>query len=204
MATHSSILAWKTPWTEESGGLHSMGSQRVRHDWSNLALTYMIVMVNCGLRKAFSYLPVNPSPYWTSVWGCELHRCFWLTPVIWLFPLPPFFPLAAALSVCILEAHPLLICPPTHSSHHMRKDGCRKLVRGEFISSSLDVISESHSGQVLSLKGKILLHKKLWTHFKTVYIPPPPPPLAHCHLLSSPLPEPPGYLSPSLLWDPGG
>ena len=33
MATHSSILAWKIPWTEESGGLQSMGSKRVRHDW---------------------------------------------------------------------------------------------------------------------------------------------------------------------------
>ena len=32
MATHSSILACKTPWTEEPGGLQSMGSQRVRHD----------------------------------------------------------------------------------------------------------------------------------------------------------------------------
>ena len=32
MATHSSILAWEIPWTEEPGGLQSMGSQRVRHD----------------------------------------------------------------------------------------------------------------------------------------------------------------------------
>ena len=32
MATHSSILAWKTPWTEEPGGLQSKGSQRVAHD----------------------------------------------------------------------------------------------------------------------------------------------------------------------------
>ena len=32
MATHSSILAWKIPWTEESGDLQSMGSQRVGHD----------------------------------------------------------------------------------------------------------------------------------------------------------------------------
>ena len=31
MATHSSILAWSIPWTEESGGLQSMGSQRVGH-----------------------------------------------------------------------------------------------------------------------------------------------------------------------------
>ena len=32
MATHSSNLAWKIPWTEEPGGLQSMGSQRVGHD----------------------------------------------------------------------------------------------------------------------------------------------------------------------------
>ena len=32
MATHSKILAWKIPWTEEPGGLQSMGSQRVGHD----------------------------------------------------------------------------------------------------------------------------------------------------------------------------
>ena len=35
MATHSSILAWKIPWTEESGGLQSMGLQRVEHSWAN-------------------------------------------------------------------------------------------------------------------------------------------------------------------------
>ena len=32
MTTHSSILAWKIPWTEDPGGLQSMGSQRVGHD----------------------------------------------------------------------------------------------------------------------------------------------------------------------------
>ena len=32
MATHSSILAWEIPWTEQPGGLQSTGSQRVRHD----------------------------------------------------------------------------------------------------------------------------------------------------------------------------
>ena len=32
MVTHSSILAWRTPWTEETGGLQSMGLQRVRQD----------------------------------------------------------------------------------------------------------------------------------------------------------------------------
>ena len=32
MATHSSILAWEIPWSEESGRLQSMGFQRIRHD----------------------------------------------------------------------------------------------------------------------------------------------------------------------------
>ena len=42
MATHSSILVWRIPWTEEPGGLQSMGSQRVRHDWSNQACMHGI------------------------------------------------------------------------------------------------------------------------------------------------------------------
>ena len=37
MAPHSSTLAWKIPWMEGPGGLQSMGSQRVGHDWSDLA-----------------------------------------------------------------------------------------------------------------------------------------------------------------------
>ena len=37
MATHSSILAWKIPGTEESGGLLSMGPHRVGHNWRDLA-----------------------------------------------------------------------------------------------------------------------------------------------------------------------
>ena len=37
MATHSSVLAWEIPWTEETGGLQSMGLQRVGHNGSNLA-----------------------------------------------------------------------------------------------------------------------------------------------------------------------
>ena len=39
MATHSSTLAWKIPWTEEPGALQSIGSRRVKHDWSDLACT---------------------------------------------------------------------------------------------------------------------------------------------------------------------
>ena len=42
MATHSSTLAWKIPWTEEPGKLQSMGSQRIRHDWATNTFTLNI------------------------------------------------------------------------------------------------------------------------------------------------------------------
>ena len=44
MATHSNVLAWRIPGTEEPDGLLSVGSHRVGHDWSNLACEY-----NCFL-----------------------------------------------------------------------------------------------------------------------------------------------------------
>ena len=44
MTTHTSILSWRVPWTEEPDGLQSIGLQRVRHDGSNLA---------CIHRRAF-------------------------------------------------------------------------------------------------------------------------------------------------------
>ena len=44
MVTHSSILAWRIPWTEEPGGLQSMGSQKVGHDW----VTFTFKIFNLG------------------------------------------------------------------------------------------------------------------------------------------------------------
>ena len=42
MATHSSVPAWRIPWTEEPGRLWSTGLQRVRHDWSDSACMHVI------------------------------------------------------------------------------------------------------------------------------------------------------------------
>ena len=42
MATHSSVLAWRIPWTEQPGRLQSMGSQRLEHDRSDLAHTHAV------------------------------------------------------------------------------------------------------------------------------------------------------------------
>ena len=53
MATHSSILAWRTPWTEELGGLQSTGSQIVRHNRSSLALAQASIKKKKKLHGAF-------------------------------------------------------------------------------------------------------------------------------------------------------
>ena len=61
MATHSSILAWRIPWTEEPGRLQSMGSQRAGHDGA----TSVVVLVFWGTSKMFStvatpiYIPTS-------------------------------------------------------------------------------------------------------------------------------------------------
>ena len=56
MASHSSVLAWRIPGTGEPGGLRSMGSHRVRHDWSDwvvwlyiffFSLIYLLIFILC-------------------------------------------------------------------------------------------------------------------------------------------------------------
>ena len=62
-ATHSSTLAWRILWTEESGGLQSLGSQRVGYNWSNLA---------CSMhRHNFKDFIHLPSFFSTASW-CEV------------------------------------------------------------------------------------------------------------------------------------
>ena len=53
MATHSSILAWRSPWTKEPGRLQSMGSQRVRHEWvTSFSLEFHNVIIKTIRRTA--------------------------------------------------------------------------------------------------------------------------------------------------------
>ena len=56
-ATHSNILAWRVPWTEEPDGLQSVGSHRVRHDRSDLVHTHTHMRACMPLQR---HLPVSP------------------------------------------------------------------------------------------------------------------------------------------------
>ena len=72
MAPHSSTLAWKIPWTEEPGGLQSMESQRVRHDWA----TSLSLFTFMHWRRKWQPIPVflpGKSHGRGSLVGC----CLW-------------------------------------------------------------------------------------------------------------------------------
>ena len=69
MATHSSILAWRIPWTEKPGGLQSTGSQRVRHDWG-LHFTSLcwrsdsVYLPRLGHKSIFVWLGLLDCSFW--------------------------------------------------------------------------------------------------------------------------------------------
>ena len=81
MATHCSILAWRIPWTEEPGGLQSMGSQRARHNWATNANPCPLIWLPqfCHYPKGFVFF-FEPNPefrklyHWWKKWvgGWEL------------------------------------------------------------------------------------------------------------------------------------
>ena len=64
MATHSSILAWKIPGTEEPGGLPSMGSHRVGHDWATL-LSFSFLEGLVGLHRTIQLQLLQH--YWSGL-----------------------------------------------------------------------------------------------------------------------------------------
>ena len=67
MVPHSSTLAWKIPWMEESGRLQSMGSRRVGHDWAT-SLSLFILQCSC-LEN-----PRDGGAWWAAVYGVSQSR----------------------------------------------------------------------------------------------------------------------------------
>ena len=74
MATHPSILAWRIPWREEPGGLQSLRSQRVTHNW----------MTNTGL---FIYYQQNKAKHLNTEWDAQnALKCFHVHLFFYLLP----------------------------------------------------------------------------------------------------------------------
>ena len=76
MATHSSVLAWRIPGTVEPGGLSSLGSHRVGHDWSDLAVAAAVGNHLCNLYGTHwcRLQCINSWPFW-----------LWIMAVTWLY-----------------------------------------------------------------------------------------------------------------------
>ena len=72
VATHSSTLAWKIPWTEEPGGLQSMGSRRVGHDRATSLSLFTFLLWRRKWQSTPVFLP-GESQGWGSLVGC----CLW-------------------------------------------------------------------------------------------------------------------------------
>ena len=77
MATHSSTLAWKIPWTEEPGGLQSMGSLRVGYDWAT-SVYFSLSCVGEGngnpLQCSCLENPREGGAWWAAVYGVAQSR----------------------------------------------------------------------------------------------------------------------------------
>ena len=72
MASHSSTLNWKIPWAEEPGRLQSMGSLRVRHDWSTSLSLFTFMHWRRKWQPTPVFLPGESQGWWSLV-GC----CLW-------------------------------------------------------------------------------------------------------------------------------
>ena len=90
MATHSSVLAWRIPGTGEPGGLPSMGSRRVGHDWSDLAAAAAAAVSICESQTPNLSPPTPPFCFgnhkfvfyvwvcFSFVWVCLCHFCLFV------------------------------------------------------------------------------------------------------------------------------
>ena len=74
MAPHSNTLAWRIPWTEEPGGLQSMGSHRVGHELSNFTFTFHFHALEKEMATHSIFLPGEFQGQ-RSLLGCRLWGC---------------------------------------------------------------------------------------------------------------------------------
>jgi len=157
METHSTILAWRIPWTEEPGGLQSMGLQRVGHDWMT---EYAHTTPNTSLKKLFIWLLFAPG---FAAHGILLWHCCSVTkscPTLQLhglqharLPCPPLSPGVSSNS-CPLTCW----CHPTISSSTASFSFClqsfptsESFPMSQLLSSGVQSIGASASASVLSI-----------------------------------------------------
>ena len=108
LATHSSVLAWRIPGVAEPHGLPSMGSHRVRHDWSDLA-------------AAAAWGPKSVSIYRWGSWGLVRWSKYPRSHSQWqlqtLSPKSTFLVLYLVTLSCMMLCNPIYYSPPGYSAN---------------------------------------------------------------------------------------
>ena len=176
MATHSSILVWKIPWTEDSGRLQSMASQRVRHDWAtSLSLSATAYWRSPEFQLV---MPAHYQAWFSSPGFVQSLSRVWLFATPWTACSAPGFPVHH-ISQSLLKLMSIIQwCHPAISSSVVPFSSCLQSFSawGSFpvsrlFASSGQSIGASASASVLSvaiqdwfplgLTGLILLSKGL-------------------------------------------
>ena len=158
MATHSSTLAWRIPGTGEPGGLPSMGSHRVRHDWSDLAAAAAMCVDNEFLNNVSAGSPWLPKVEGSDCW---LHFPKWL----WVFSLHTFYikvPSAFYMFSEYLHTHPYTL--------HLQKWDCTERI---YNLASLLFFLNWHCIKCFPMPQSILRHRFQWLY--------KPPRAQRCH-----------------------
>ena len=104
MATHSSFPAWRIPWTEEPGGLQSMGSQR--HDWvANTRTRLMFISTFCLYKYVCSWLGNRPIPWCLDGYENSKKKNRWMKKFHFYFYYNNFFLFIVSI-ICIILYKP--------------------------------------------------------------------------------------------------
>ena len=101
MVTHSSILAWRIPWTDKPGRLQSMGLQRVGHNWAT-SLSFFLSAVS---QKSDTWTSATPPPSHPAL--CFL--CLFLTAVWWVLTSLEFREMKSNQQKCIRQIKALWV-----------------------------------------------------------------------------------------------
>ena len=115
MATHASMLVWEIPWTKESGGLQSMGSQRVEHNWAT----------NTFIPIHFSSLIPRMSVFTLAISCLTTSHLPWFMDLIFQVPMP----------YCSLQHWTWLSPLETSTSEHLFHFGLAEMGQSPFILS---------------------------------------------------------------------
>jgi len=149
MATHSSILAWRIPWTEEPGRLEPKGSQRIRLDW-----TTKHASLSCGkgtkskIRRAYGVLHIAWIQWWRISTNCTLqwfYSLFLLFYVAWV-QMPH---LDNCITSHFLVLHSLSLCVMFYIKH--TPDQVNSIAQRKIRLVTIEWISQPNTGNFLKV-----------------------------------------------------